>query len=304
MAEIIPIALFAYARPNHLRRTLESLRSNQVSLIYAFSDGPKYADKQLAVEEVRDILRMIDWCKVILVEREDNWGTGRSILSGVTAVLEKHDSVIVFEDDLICIPGTGRYLSSALNHYRDAANVMSVTGWTHPRVVPSDVGNDPYFDGRAESWVWGTWRRAWRGMELDAKALVAQCISKGLNINHYGTDLPAMADVESQENIWAVRWIYHHILQNGLCMRPPHSMVEHIGFDSQATHASEASLWANPPLQPCPPLPEMWPTPVVNQQCARLWQEAARLRTGRRSRVAGRVKRMITQIVRLPEITS
>lgn len=34
----IPIVLFAYARPDHLSRTLECLKINQVPLIYAFSD--------------------------------------------------------------------------------------------------------------------------------------------------------------------------------------------------------------------------------------------------------------------------
>lgn len=53
--KVIPAILFAYARPDHLRRTLACLRENRVPLIYAFSDGPRTPDKAPSVEQVRQI---------------------------------------------------------------------------------------------------------------------------------------------------------------------------------------------------------------------------------------------------------
>jgi hypothetical protein len=270
----MPVILFAYARPDHLRQTVESLRANKVPLIYTFSDGPANPDKEPAVAEVRKILRGIDWCEVILCERDKNFGLGRSILDGISQVLSRHEAAIVFEDDLICVPGTYQYLASALNYYKDNPKVMSVTGWTHPRVIPNGVTSDPYFDGRAECWVWGTWARVWLDMNRDAKTLMQACEARGMDIYRYGADLPRIAEVELQQNIWAVRFLYLHILHGGLCLRPPHSMVEHIGFDTLATSATGANIWANPPLQSCPPLPKEWPDPVENTECPHLWQKA------------------------------
>jgi putative methyltransferase (TIGR04325 family) len=301
MSKTIPITLFAYARSDHLRRTLACLRENRVPLIYAFSDGPRTPDKAPLVAQVRDILRGIDWCEVVLCEREVNWGLGRSILAGVTEVLSRHEMVIVFEDDLICVPGTYQYLAAALHHYKDDPRVMSVTGWTHPRVTPGDVGDQPYFDGRAECLVWGTWRRAWQGMlEQDARSLMLACEAKGIDRNKYGSDLPAMAEVELQRNIWAVRWLYHHILHGGLCLRPPWSMVEHIGFDAQATNAGDGSKLANPPLKPCPPLPSEWPEPVEHPQCPELARRFYDLPTDRPTPASdglARLKRNIKRAV-------
>jgi hypothetical protein len=273
---IIPVALFAYARPNHLRGTLESLRANQVPLLYAFSDGPQISDKEPDVEEVRKLLRAIDWCDVILCEREVNLGLGRSIITGVSQVLREHPVLIVFEDDLICVPGTYKYLSAALHHYWDDPIVMSVTGWTHPRVIPSSITDQPYFDGRAECLAWGTWARAWKGMDQDARALMQACRAQGIDVYRYGSDLPLMAEVELQRNIWAVRFLYLHILHKGLCLRPPYSMVEHIGFDGEATNAKNNVEWANPPLNPCPPLPDQWPVAIENSECPHLWRRALR----------------------------
>lgn len=284
---MIPVILFAYARPDLLNQTLECLKQNHIPLLYAFSDGAKTPERQPAVEHVRQQLRAIDWCEVKLVERKDNWGLGRSILAGVTQVLQQHEAVIVFEDDLVCVPGTYDYLCCALDNYRNENQVMSITGWTHPHITPSDVINQPYFDGRAECWVWGTWQRAWHGMQDDAKTLMQKCRTEGIDIYRYGADLPMMAEIELEKNIWAVRFLYWHLLNSGLCIRPPWSMVEHIGFTADATNA-KAELWLkNPPLQPSPPIPVQWPEVIEHPACSSLHQKVC----GSRPTILRRVHR-------------
>jgi hypothetical protein len=97
---------------------------------------------------------------------------------------------------------------------------------------------------------------------------------RGLAPAAYGADLPVMAQAEQQKNIWAVRWLYHHLQQGGLCLRPPWSMVEHIGFDPSATNAAAATDWANPPLRAVPPLPPAWPPAVEHPGCQPAWAAA------------------------------
>ena len=275
MTAAVPVVLFAYARPGHLRRVLACLRENSVPLLYAYSDGAKGGRDAPTVAEVRTTLRAVDWCEVRLVERPENLGLGRSILSGVTDVAARHEVFIVFEDDLICVPGTYAWLCVALQHYAGDARVMSVTGWTHPRVTPSDVGNLPYFDARAECWVWGAYERSWRGMtEETALEKMGAMNRRGLPPAAYGSDLPTMAGQEQGKNIWAVRWLYHHFQHGGLCLRPPWSMVEHIGFDVGATNAAKATTWANPPLRAAPPIPVAWPDPREHPACRSLWRAA------------------------------
>jgi hypothetical protein len=297
MPEPIPIALFAYNRPDLLERTLAGLRANEVPLLYAFSDGPRLAEHVAGVEEVRRILRAVDWCQPVLVEREQNLGLGLSIRSGVQAVLQRHQALIVCEDDLLCVPGTYRYLCAALHHYRQQPRVMSVTAWTHPRVAPPGIGDRFYFDGRAECLLWGTWRRAWVGMDQEAATLIQACRRRGVEIYRYGADVPAMAEVEQQRNIWAVRWLLLHMLNRGLCLRPPRSLVEHIGFDARATNAPDGSFWANPPLAPAPALPERWPDPEEHPACAELWRLACGSRP--RSPLVSLPERAVRRLVRL-----
>lgn len=302
MSKPIPIILFAYARPDPLRRTLECLKENHVPLIYAYSDGPRTPNKAPAVEEVREILRKIDWCDVVLCERENNLGLGRSILTGVTDVLKKHDTVIVFEDDLICVPGTYDYLCAALEHYRNDTRVMSVTGWTHPLVTPKSITSQPYFDGRAECWVWGTWARAWEGMiENEALPLMKRCGEQGIDIYRYGVDLPEMARVELKQNIWAVRFLYWHMLNRGLCLRPPWGMVENIGFGADATNTQSTSWLKNPPLKPCPPTPEQWPKPFEDPECSLLHQNVCGKRPSRFAELLSPFRDCLAHLRDLPD---
>lgn len=274
MSPHIPIILFAFNRPTTLLQTLECLNRNQVPLIYAFCDGPRDPRDSAKVREVRDIIRAIDWCRTVITERNENMGLGVSIRAGVTEVLRKHESAIIFEDDLICVDGCYEYLSAALDYYANDRKVMSVTGWTHPLVIPDNVLDQPYFDGRSESLAWGTWSRAWCGMDLDALGLIKKCKKKSIDEYSYGADLVAQAHAEVRRNIWAVRFIYWHILNGGLCLRPPWSMVEHIGVGGDGTNVTtDDGIWQNRPLNNGPPIPVKWPEVVVNEQCSEIWQK-------------------------------
>ena len=254
---------------------LACLRENSVPLIHAFADGAKGRGDKPAVEETRALLRAVDWCEIHVTERERNFGLGRNVMAGVTEIAARHDAFIVWEDDLVAVSGTYAWMCAALEHYALDEHVRSVTAWTHPRITPRGVGDAPYFDRRAECWVWGTWSRGWRGMPDETALEKMRALERaGDSGESYGADLPRMAHDEARRNLWAVRWLYHHLARGGLCLRPPWSMVEHIGFDVSATNAASATAWANPPLRAAPPVPREWPASVENPECRELWLAA------------------------------
>ena len=271
---VVPVALFVYSRPHLLRRVLAALRANQVPLLYIFSDGPRDKAARDRVAEVRSLVRTVDWCETRIQERSHNLGLGISLRTGVTEVLNKHDRLLVMEDDILCIPGTYRYLCAALTHYADDRRVMSVTGWTHPRLRPPIPAGQPYFDGRFCCWGWGTWRRAWQGMTIPAHRLLWMSRLMLRDVNRYGTDLPATARDELVRNIWAVRFCMLHILHRGLCMHPPFSLTNHIGFDDEATNARNVAVGDVGALNEAAPVSDCWPVAGEHPDVPRRWQEA------------------------------
>jgi len=294
MTAIVPIALFGYRRADLLARTLAALRHNGVTLIHAFSDGPRDASDDAQVAEVRRLLRAVDWADLRLVERESNLGLGRSLVDGVTAVLAQHDSVIVCEDDLVAVPGTVAWLSAALDHYRDDSRVMSVSAWTHPRVTPRDVGAAPFFSARVNTLFWGTWARGWRGMDVGSAAdRLAEFARGGGDPAAYGADIPTQAAGERARNIWAVRFIAQHLAQHTLSLCPPWTMVEHIGYDPRATNAVSDPTWEQAAPRKAAPIPARWPASVEHPAVARLWREAVEVELA-----AGRAPSLVARIVR------
>jgi Glycosyl transferase family 2 len=272
---MIPVVLPCHRRPDLLQRTLAALRADGVPRILAYSDGPRNPAEQGDVDLVRALLRSVSWCPVEIHERPANLGLGRSVLDGVTHAFRDYDAVIVVEDDLVCEPGTYAYLHAALTHYREDRRVMSVTGWTHPRITPAGLAGRPYFDGKAECWVWGAWRRSWTGMDRPALEIMADCAARGIDVERYGGDMPKMAADAGPRNLWAVGWWYHHMLNGGLCLRPPHSFCEHIGWDERATTTTaKARAWSNPAARLPPRIPGTWPEPAEHPDCAGLWRTA------------------------------
>lgn len=264
----IPVVLFVYKRSNTLRVTLESLRRNNVGLLVVYSDAPKSDADTAAVENVRKMISEIDWCTTELHFADANKGLGKSIKDGLSEVFSRFEAAIVCEDDLEFVEGTLDYLSSALEHYADDHRVMSVTGYTNVRITPGDVKDAPYFDGRFECWLWGTWRRVWEKMKLHtALEMMNMVKDRGEDPYYWGGDLPYMAKTEERSNIWAVRMCYLHILNHGLCLRPPWSMVNHIGWGDGSTNCCAKSWEYNGDMNRAPSIPPAWPEPIVNPLC-------------------------------------
>src|SRR5262245_11885581 len=118
-----PIVLFAYKRPDHTRRCLESLAQNTwapESQLIIYCEAPKNPAEIGAVAQVRALVKSRRWCAdVSVIERERHLGLAQSVLTGVTETLQQHESVIVLEDDLVLAPRFLEFTNHALYHYRN-----------------------------------------------------------------------------------------------------------------------------------------------------------------------------------------
>ena len=278
VSDVTPVALFAHARPDLLARTLEGLRANAVPLIYAFSDGPRGESEIANVTAVRAVLHDVAWAEIVHVERTENFGLRRSILAGATDVFARHATAIICEDDLLVAPGAYRYLTAALDHYHDDPRVFSVSAWTHTRVTPTTVGDQPFFSRRVNTLFWGAYARSWRGMDQGTSAeRLAQYAADGGDPASYGMDLPLYAASEGMVNHWDVQFIADHLARGGLSLCPPWTMVEHMGYDPRATNARSDPTWDAPIERAAPPIPPVWPTVEEHPEIAALWRRAVEI---------------------------
>ena len=168
-----PIALFVYNRPEHTRRTIEALKQNilaKESELIIFSDAPRSDVQVEKVREVRNYIRHIDgFNSIIIIERDINYGLARSIMEGVTEVVDKYGRIIVLEDDMVTSQYFLTYMNEALEKYADDERVVSIHGYVYP--VKQSLP-DAFFLPGADCWGWATWSRGWACFNSDGQFLL------------------------------------------------------------------------------------------------------------------------------------
>lgn len=244
---LAPIILFAYHRPAHAARTLQTLQANRLaadSRLYVFCDGPPpdaSAELRQQIAAVRAVVRQATgFAEVTVSEAETNRGLMVSIEQGIRAVLAQHDRVIVLEDDLELSPGFLEYMNAALDAYAAEETVMSVTGYMFPVEEPPP---ETFFLHMISSWGWGTWRRAFVHYQPDAAALMATVRGAGRleEFNLDGTyDFMGQLQANAKGHLrtWAVKWYATVFLRGGLTLFPGRSLVRNFGHDGSGQHSA------------------------------------------------------------------
>jgi hypothetical protein len=255
-----PIALFTYNRPLHTKKTIEALQSNTIakdSILYIFSDAAKNEEQASKVNEVRKYIQTIQgFKKVIIIERQQNLGLDPSIISGVSEILNRYNKIIVLEDDLITSPVFLEYMNNMLDAYQNTENIYSITGYNYPSSlirIPSDYQYDVYFNQRAASWGWGTWKDRWESVDWDIQDFDEFKHSKQVQnkFNQGGNDMSNMLLASQSNDLklgnpWDIRFCYHLFKEDGYCVYPTNSYVSNIGLDGTGVHCGTSDKYAVP----------------------------------------------------------
>ncbi len=242
-----PIIVFAYKRPHHLERALAGLVANDFahdSPLVICCDGPKAnapeSDRK-AIEQVRATAHAAaGFASVEVLESPQNKGLARSVIEGVTRVVQQYGRVIVVEDDTELSPHFLRFMNDALETYADEQRVFAVGGWSY--YVDPEVLGPTYLIRYPDSIAWAVWERSWRKFEPDGAALLATLEAQGKwkeldadgKVRYFSRMLKDQ--VAGRIDSWAIRWTASCVLHGGLSVFPAHPVALHKGFGDGATH--------------------------------------------------------------------
>ena len=248
MKNLAPIVLFVYNRPKHTQDMIEALAKNNLakeSDVYIFSDNAK---REKDIENVRKVRTYIDsikqknWFANVYIEKaEKNKGLAKSVINGVTRVINKYDKVIVLEDDLIPSKVFLEYMNKALDFYEKKESIWSISGYNIPIQIPKNYKFDIYLGYRGCSWGWATWKDRWNTVDWkvsDYKEFKNN-YKKRKQMNRGGPDMAQMLDSQMQGlcDSWAIRWCYEQSKQNKYTIYPVKSLVINQGLDGTGTHS-------------------------------------------------------------------
>lgn len=246
-----PILLFVYNRPEHLRRTVESLAANPLageSELFVYSDAPKTDDDVEKVAYVRRYVHTIPgFRKVTVVERDENQGLARNVIDGVTQLVNTYGRVIVLEDDLVVAPYFLQFMNDALEMYKDEPRVghIQACDFTKDASLP-----ETFLIKWTGSWGWATWDRAWKNFNPDGRALLAELEERGLTYTFdfngkYGYTRMLRRQIEGKNNSWAIRWNASLFLKDILSLNVGRSLVQNEGFDGSGTNCGGGGLYGS-----------------------------------------------------------
>ncbi len=245
---LAPIALFVYNRPNHTQSLLNSLASNEEakeSLLYVFCDGPKRGVPSDLVDEVKKVVKVENRFKnLFLIEQSENQGLANSIIFGVQYILERHDTVIVLEDDLIVSRFFLKFMNDSLVIYKQEEKVISIGAcnyFTNDENILNTI-----FLPLVDCLGWATWKNRWKLFEHDSRKLLDEINARNLTdkLNLHGFyDFKGMLQnqISGKVDSWAIRWTVTSFLYDKVTLYPNPSLTQHVA-STDATHASHLNI--------------------------------------------------------------
>jgi len=245
---LAPITLFVYNRQWHAQETVEALQENELSKesdLFIFSDGPKNDKEKENVNKVREYIKTIDGFKSInIILREKNLGLAKSIITGVTEIIDRYGKIIVMEDDLVSSPYFIKFMNDALEFYEREEKVVSIHGYIYP-VKTKNLRS--FFIKGSDCLGWATWKRGWDMFEQDGRKLLrelkARRLTREFDINGaYPYTRMLEGQVKGNIESWAVLWYASTFLKDRLTLYPGRSFIRHIGNDNSGTNFGKEDI--------------------------------------------------------------
>ena len=245
---LAPIVVFAYNRPNHLFRCIESLLANpesSESSLHIFVDGPKNnLDKEL-VEKCIEIAQHIKGFKSLeVVANNSNLGLARSIRTGVNSIFKNYESIIVIEDDIVVASTALSFLNRGLDRYLASHKVASIQLYQYP--IKMELENPVFLRG-ADCWGWATWKNRWEKVTFDPVKLLHQLNQCRNDFNLDGSarfyEMLENLAIKSIDS-WAICWHASMYLEDKMSLYPPQSLSLNTGSDGSGTHASSVDYFS------------------------------------------------------------
>jgi hypothetical protein len=246
-----PVLILGFRRPDNISKIIDAIRPNSPKVIFFSVDGPRKENRNdlELVMQTQLAIRGIDWdCDLKVRFREDNLGIRKAVPDAVSWALESNSEVIVIEDDAVPGPDLLMFMQNQLKLYRNDLNVAHVSGYNlaplHEISVPRNLTRGSIYP---ESYLWGTWARAWNLYSDnigDYGAVVRKMnINKIEKLTWFLNFRMAHRDLIQS---WAYRWIASMWRGNKICISPNMNLTTHIG-SKDGTHTRRKSqvneLW-------------------------------------------------------------
>ena len=243
-----PVIMFVYNRADHFMRTYEALAAcygAKDTELFIFSDGPKNEGAAEGVKKVREAAQAVvssgDFKNIQISESKTNKGLARSVIDGVTSIIEKYGRAIVVEDDCVAAPHFIGYMNKCLDYFENDKSIGAISGYAPIIEFPQDYNKDVFAAYRSCSWTWATWKDRWHGVDWELNNMSdfykSPRLIKRLNSNGSDRFMRLYRQTKGNGSSWSVRFGAHLVKNGQLTVYPRYSYISNIGCDETGVHS-------------------------------------------------------------------
>jgi hypothetical protein len=239
-----PILISVYSRLDHLRRCVNSLKSNPQSKytdLYIVSDAAYREADIERVSRVRNYIGEITGFRsVTAINRERNLGSFVSVKQAIDDLFRSYDRLIFLEDDNEVSVNFLKFLNDCLSFYEKDPSIISVSGYGYPVCVPKSYPYDIYRWKGFTAWGVGLWKDRWHSIvwSLNDFAEIMKSPQKRRELNNIADHLYPEMVKRFQKNTpiidVIVSWNIYKTQRYSIF--PVLSKVRNTGADGQGEH--------------------------------------------------------------------
>lgn len=254
---LAPILITVYNRINHLKRTIEALKKNDLaseSILYIASDAPNKKEDENEIKKIREFIKTIEGFKEIkLIERDINFGSYKSTKLAIEDILNRYGKLIFLEDDINVSEYFLEYMNKGLETFENENEIFAICSYSPPNLNITGIKEDIYLWNYYCPWGVAIWEKKWKKLDLELAKYPKffkdkrQVFKFFKGANHV---LPILIE-DREKKIIAMdaRIDFNMFINNWYCVYPLKSLSKNIGVDGSGEHSGEDKKYQNQRLE-------------------------------------------------------
>lgn len=242
-----PVLLMTYIRSKNTKRILDLIKKYNQKKIFIFNDGLKIKSHKNLHDDTKKVI--FDFKKknsnTQLIVSKKNLTQKNNLPFALSKVFQKHEHVIILEDD--CIPNKEffKFCNILLKKYKNDSRIAQISGNNFLNFKKiKRRNNDSYFFSKfTSSWGWATWKDRWKKIyDKDMKDWPVVESEKWLEdilIDKNSIDFWSKyfsRRFKMLDDDWDRPWTYINFINSRLTIFPSKNLISNIGDDQLALH--------------------------------------------------------------------
>lgn len=241
-----PVLIPTLCRHTHLKRCLESLKSNSLAKdtpLYIALDYPFEESHREGYHAINEFLAGLNgFASITIIRRSENYGAVKNTDEARKILFEKYDRFILSEDDNEFAPNFLEYINEGLDRFEDKKEVFAVCGYNYPASMPRDYTVNHFYTGMFSAWGYGMWRDRFDQLQMNYSIdYVKSILNNFKNIRKLNSHaemllLHSLNMIRRNHLTGDTVICLKLITENLYCVFPAVSKVRNHGYDGSGVH--------------------------------------------------------------------